>query len=85
MQFPARDPCSDSLSILLYRLVAIDRGFVSLVHELLFTLGIWSRFLSTLLLGTKCYIMLLSTRVMSPESAVSSSSGRTGEVSARLN
>ena len=42
-------------------------------------------FLFTMLLDTKCYIMLLSTRVMSPESAVSNCSGRTGEVSARLN
>ena len=53
-----------------YRLVAIVRGFVSLVHELFFTFGFRSMFLFTLLLDTKCYryIMLLSKRVMSPES-----------------
>ena len=42
-------------------------------------------FLFTILLDTKSYIMLPSTRVMSPECAVSSWTERTGEVSARLN
>ena len=41
-------------------------------------------FLFTILLNTEYCIMLLSIRVMSPESAVSSCSERTGEVSARL-
>ena len=41
--------------------------------------------LFAILLDTEYCVMLLSTRVMSPESAVSSCSGRTGEVSARLN
>ena len=53
-----------------YRLVAVDRGFVSLVHELSFTVGIWSMFLFTILLNTEYCIMLLSTRVMSPECRV---------------
>ena len=68
-----------------YRLVAVDRGFVSLVHELSFTVGIWSMFLFTILLNTEYCIVLLSTSMMSPESAVSSCSGRIGEVSASLN
>ena len=78
---------TDLIAILhsLYSLVAIVRGFVSLVHELSFTVGIWSMFLFTILLDTKSYIMLPSTRVMSPECAVSSWTERTGEVSARLN
>ena len=78
---------TDLIAILhsFYRLVAIVRDFVSLVHELSFCVGIWSMFLFTILLNTEYCVMLLSTRVMSPESAVSSCSGRTGEVSARLN
>ena len=54
-----------------YRLVAIDRGFVSLVHELSFTVGIWSMFLFTILLDTKSYIIvLLNTSLKSPEYCV---------------
>ena len=50
-----------------YRLVAIDRGFVSLVHELFFPCEIWSMFLFTISLNTKSYIVLLNTSLMSPE------------------
>ena len=53
-----------------YRLVAIDRGFVSLVHELSFTVGIRSMFLFTILLNTEYYITLLSARLKSPECRV---------------
>ena len=38
-----------------YRLVAIVRGFVSLIHELSFTVGIWSMFLFAMLIDTKSY------------------------------
>ena len=53
--------CSKQSNVLIailqsfYRLVAIVRGLVSLVHELPFTVGIWSMFLFTILLDTKCY------------------------------
>ena len=50
-----------------YRLVAIDRGFVSLVHELFFPCGIWSMFMFTILFNNKSYIVLLNTSLMSPE------------------
>ena len=50
------------------------RGYRSrhftLIHELSFTVGIWTRFLSTIKLNTKSYIVLLDTGLKSPECCV---------------
>ena len=55
---------------LILSLVAIGRGILSLVHELSFTVGIRTRFLSTIILNTKSYIVLLDTGLKSPECCI---------------
>ena len=42
----------------------------SLIHELFFTVGIRTRFLSTIILNTKSYILLLDTGLKSPECCI---------------